>query len=312
MLILITLVAALLLFIILYLLILYLQPENKVVTDRIQNLNRAGHGEDLANYWEEQKLKKSFLERVLRPFGAWLAAEAKKITPKQIYKEAEDLVEKSGGFKGWGVKGFMITCAIMGLVGYALAVLYIWRKHPGGARTILMVLGFTMLGFLSPYVYIKRMIRERQEEIRRAMPDMLDLLCVSVQAGLGFDGALSKVVTKMEGPLVEEFERMLQELRMGVARRVALTRLADRCGIEEMKLFVAALIQSERLGVGMGQVLEVQSENMRNMRRQKAREAANKLPVKILLPTVLFIFPVLFIVVLGPAIVRIMNFMSRM
>lgn len=311
MLLLIALVASLLLFIILYLVIMAIQPKNKAVTSRIQNLNRAGHGEDLTEYWKEQKLSKSFKERVFKPLGHWLSEEAKKITPKQIYAEAEVLVDQSGGFNGWGVKGFFTCCAVMGILAYFMAVFYIWRKHPSGLKTILTVIGFTMCGFLSPFIYIKSAIEERRKQIRLAMPDMMDLLCVSVQAGLGFDGALSKVVAKMKGPLVEEFERMLQELRMGVTRRVALTRLADRCGIEEMKLFVAALIQSERLGVGMGQVLEVQSENMRNMRRQKAKEAANKLPVKILLPTVVFIFPVLFVVVLGPAIVRIIEFVAK-
>ena len=111
-----------------------------------------------------------------------------------------------------------------------------------------------------------------------------------MQAGLGFDGALGKVTAKMKGPLIEEFERLLQELRMGVTRRNALVRLAKRCGIEEMKLFTAALIQAEKLGVGMAQVLEIQSENMREMRRQRAKEQAAKLPVKILFPTVIFIF----------------------
>lgn len=312
MLLLIVIVASLLVFVVLCILIQAMQPKNIEVVSRIQTLHRAGHGENLKEYWQEQKLKKSFAERVFMPIGHWLAEEAKKITPKQIYNEALILIEQSGGFHGWGIKGFFLCCAIMGIVAYGVAVLYIWRKHPGGLRTILIVIGFTMVGFLSPYIHIKGVIQERREKIRLAMPDMLDLLCVSVQAGLGFDGALSKVVAKMHGPLVEEFERMLQELRMGVTRRVALTRLAERCGIEEMKLFVAALIQSERLGVGLGQVLEVQSENMRNIRRQKAKEAANKLPVKIMGPTVLFIFPVLFIVVLGPAIVRIMEFMSKM
>ena len=162
-----------------------------------------------------------------------------------------------------------------------------------------------------PFFVLRQMVEERREAIRQSMPDVLDLLCVSVQAGLGFDGAMGKVTAKMKGPLIEEFERLLQELRMGITRRNALNRLAKRCGIEEMKLFTAALIQAEKLGVGTAQVLEIQSENMREMRRQRAKETAAKLPVNIIFPTTVFIFPALFIVVLGPAIVTIMKTFSK-
>ena len=164
-----------------------------------------------------------------------------------------------------------------------------------------------MFGFAFPIIFLKSMIAERKEEIRREMPDVLDLLCVSVQAGMGFDGAMGKVTAKMHGPLIEECDRLLQELRMGVTRRNALLRLSERCGTEEMQLFTAALIQAEKLGVGLAQVLEVQSENMRELRRQNARAMAAKLPTKILFPTLIFIFPVIFVVALGPPAVTIIN-----
>ena len=143
--------------------------------------------------------------------------------------------------------------------------------------------------------------------MERALPDVLDLLTVSVEAGLGFDGALHKVSEKMKGALVEECSRLLNEMRVGVPRRNALVAMADRCNLPDISIFTTSLIQADQLGVSISNVLRVQSAAMREKRKQRAQEAAMKAPVKMLLPLVLFIFPTIFVILLGPAILQIID-----
>lgn len=265
-------------------------------TDRTQN----------APYWQEQ-MDKSLSERLLKPVLDKIVDKLVQLTPPRIYRSAEEHVEASGGFYGKGLHGFMFFMAVSVLLFAAFCCWYLLTHKLPVLNAVVLGIASIAAGVGFPFFCIRRVIDKRRELIRRAMPDVLDLLCVSVQAGLGFDGALGKVTAKMKGPLIDECERLLQELRMGVTRRSALLRLAKRCGIQEMKLFTAALIQADKLGVGMAQVLEIQSENMREMRRQRAKEEAAKLPVKILFPMVIFIFPVMFVVVLGPALVTIVR-----
>jgi len=283
--------------------------DDKVVQDRLKGL--AEENENVIDQYWQEKLEKPLSERLFRPLLDKLVTTVKSCTPAAVYKNLEKDVVAAGNFQGRGIEGFILY--ILGLVlGLTfLVLLYIYTRPAdrpvGTAKAVIYIIGAIAFGFGFPIVVLKSMIEERQEEIRRAMPDVLDLLCVSVQAGMGFDGALAKVTDKMKGPLVDECDRLLQELRMGVTRRNALLRLSERCGIKEMQLFTAALIQAEKLGVGLAQVLEVQSENMREMRRQRAREKAAKMATKILFPLLVFIFPVIFVVALGPPLVTVFN-----
>ena len=174
-----------------------------------------------------------------------------------------------------------------------------------------MGLGLTGLlvvaGFLLPNSMVARRIRERQKEVLNSMPDALDLLTICVEAGLGFDAAMSKVIEKWDNALSVAFSRVLQEVQLGKLRREALRDMSDRLGVPEMESFVAAVIQSEQLGVSMARVLRVQSDAMRVKRRQRAEENAQKAPVKMLLPMAFLIFPTIVIVLLGPAILNIMR-----
>lgn len=307
----IALLATLVIFILLYVLVTTKSSSVIMVKNRLQVMGRGSDEKKLADmYWHEQ-MNRSLYERLVKPAIYGFVNKIAKIAPSTLRKEAEELVEYSGGFYGLGFNGFVLAVCFSIVFFVFLAI---WRVRAVGSTTFgiifMLALGFAA-GVYAPFLWLRHVVGVRREAIRRAMPDVLDLLCVSVQAGLGFDGALGKVAAKMKGPLIEEFERLLQELRMGVTRRNALTRLADRCGIEEMRLFTAALIQAEKLGVGMAQVLEIQAENMREIRRQRAKEMAAKLPVKILFPTIIFIFPVLFVVVLGPAIVSLVDTMAK-
>ncbi len=171
-----------------------------------------------------------------------------------------------------------------------------------GARALLLGLAGAALGFILPDMYLGQRTRRRKDDIRVQMPDILDLLCVSVEAGLGFDAALGKVTEKMEGPLVEEVSIMMQEMRIGESRAQALKSFADRLELPETTSFARSIIQADQLGISLGRILRVQAEDMRNRRQMAAEEKAMKAPVKMLFPTVLFIFPAMFIVVLGPAV----------
>jgi tight adherence protein C len=171
-------------------------------------------------------------------------------------------------------------------------------------RIILFALPIA-LGFFGPDAWLQRKIDDRRQNMLRALPDVLDLLVISVEAGLGFDSALSRVVATVPGPLSEEFFRMLQETRVGVSRRDAMRHLMDRTDLDELRSFILAMIQAEAFGVTIARVLRVQADEMRVKRRQRAQEKAFAAPVKLVFPLVFCIFPALFIVLLGPAAISI-------
>ena len=307
---LISLLAAVIVFLILYAVFLMKSTKRREVHNRLQNIGRLSSASNTDMYWRKQ-MNRSFKDRIIQPVVDKVVANLAAVAPSGLRNRVEELVDASGGFYGHGMTGFVLFCFVSTAFYFLFAVWYCYDRDMSLFSKLIRIVLFTGVGVYFPFFWLKRLIRQRQKAILQSMPDVLDLLCVSVQAGLGFDGALGKVTAKLKGPLIDEFERLLQELRMGVTRRQALTRLARRCGIQEMQLFTAAIIQADKLGVGMAQTLEIQSGNMREARRQRAKEEAAKLPVKILFPTMIFIFPVMFVVVLGPAIVSLINSMGK-
>lgn len=310
MILLISLLAAVIVFLILYAVFLMKSTKRREVHNRLQNIGRLSSASNTDVYWRKQ-MNRSFNDRIIQPVVDKVAENLAVVAPSGLRSRVEELVDASGGFYGRGMTGFVLFCFASTALYFLFAVWYCYDRDMSLFSKLMRIVLFTGVGVYFPFFWLKRLIRQRQKAILQSMPDVLDLLCVSVQAGLGFDGALGKVTAKLKGPLIDEFERLLQELRMGVTRRQALTRLARRCGIQEMQLFTAAIIQADKLGVGMAQTLEIQSGNMREARRQRAKEEAAKLPVKILFPTMIFIFPVMFVVVLGPAIVSLINSMGK-
>ena len=194
----------------------------------------------------------------------------------------------------------------------SVRILFFLLFVPGGFMALPVVLQFVMIpiglmfGYTLPEFWLGGRVRKRQHEILLMIPDALDLLTISVRAGLGFDGALGKVVEKLKGPLTEEFRRALAEIRVGKARRDALRDIVARTEVPALTNFIGAIIQAEQLGVSISKVLQVQSEQLRIERRQRAEAMAAKAPIKMLFPLVGCIFPSLFIVILGPAIILIM------
>lgn len=186
----------------------------------------------------------------------------------------------------------LTICALTLVAGFLLPI------------SFLNVVILAAAAWLAPELYLHEKIKNRQLAITLAIPDVLDLLTVSVEAGLGFDAAVAKVIEKVEGPLADEFRRMLYEMRIGRSRREALRDLSERTGVPYLQNFASAVIQADQLGVSISKVLRIQSQEIRRQRRQKAEEEAMKAPIKMLLPLVALVFPSLFIVLLGPAVLQ--------
>jgi tight adherence protein C len=255
---------------------------------------------------EEAELEQPFFERAVRPLVARLSRLSQRGGGLGMVERAEARLHQAGypgGLRGadWmGVK-------VLGSIVFAIIFTILFLALMGFPVGILFGIGGLAVGFLAPEFWLGRKIRARQMDMILQLPDALDLLTISVEAGLGFDAALAKVVEKMEGPLVNEFRQALAEIRMGRLRRDALRDVASRADAQPVTNFIGAIVQAEQLGVPIAKVLQIQSQQLRIERRQRAEEAAAKAPVKMLFPMVGCIFPTIFIVILGPAIVTVVR-----
>jgi tight adherence protein C len=246
-----------------------------------------------------------FRERVLMPASSRLAAIPLKLNPRTNIEAigarllAAGLAQRITPASFLAVKGgSMVGAALLGLVVAAIVSF-------ASAIILLPVLG--MVGFIAPDFILSSRIRRRRDLVLGALPDALDLLAVSVEAGLGFDGAVTKLTEHMEGPLVDEFGLLLSEIRMGESRQAALKNMAARADAPELSAFVRAVVQADQLGISLGRILRVQAADTRLRRQAIAEEKAMKAPIKMLFPTVIFIFPAMFVVLLGPALMNIVK-----
>jgi tight adherence protein C len=260
----------------------------------------------------EDELSKPLYQRLIVPLWERISSALGRMTPKATYAMFEQKLALAGGFRGMGTDAFLMFWAIIAIViilGFAIIGGKVFHLQP------VQILSAGLLGFalalILPIVVLNQRIAARKAAMQKSLPSILDLIYVSVQAGMSFDSSLAKVAEKMKGPLVEEFTRALQEMRVGVLRRVALKNLADRCQIQDISLFTAALVQADQLGVSIANVLKVQADNVRKRRQLTIREMALKAPVKMLLPLVFLIFPTLFIVLLGPAFITLTRNLFR-
>lgn len=212
------------------------------------------------------------------------------------------LAGKQGIWKVRPVVGlWFLSMAFWGI----LAFYYTTKTPTSTVQGLCTIWGGLLFGALLPFGIFNHIIRKRQDLIVRQLPDVLDLLSISVQAGLSLDGAIRKVVERMEGPLIDEFRRMLRDTRMGMSRSRSMKLMAQRCEVQDVSLFVMSVVQSERLGASMSDTLQIQADNMRNLRRQRARTKAMKAPVKMIFPLVFCIFPSIFVVVLLPSLLSL-------
>jgi tight adherence protein C len=259
---------------------------------------------------EELELQAPFLERTLRPVVAGLSGRMTKMASSSFRERTEKRLALAGNPGNFRVADWLGIKAVAAIVGGAL-FLFLFGvvgvlDLPAILRIVMGAVGL-LFGYTIPEFWLGGRVRKRQHAILLQIPDTLDLLTISVRAGLGFDAALGKVVEKMEGPLVDEFRRALAEVRVGKARRDALRDIVPRTEVVPLTNFIGAIIQAEQLGVSISKVLQVQSEQLRIERRQRAEEQAAKAPIKMLFPLVGCIFPSLFVVILGPALILIMQ-----
>jgi tight adherence protein C len=255
---------------------------------------------------EELELQQPFLERTLRPLAERMSGAVARVTSQSFTEQTEKRLALAGYPGNLRVGDWLGIKAIGAVVGGLLFfLLFVILKVLGFPPLIgLLMSGVGLLfGYTIPEFWLGSKVRKRQHDILLQIPDALDLLTISVRAGLGFDGALGKVVEKLKGPLTEEFRRALAEIRVGKARRDALRDIIPRTEVPALTNFIGAIIQAEQLGVSISKVLQVQSEQLRIERRQRAEEMAAKAPIKMLFPLV----PSLFIVILGPALILIIQ-----
>jgi tight adherence protein C len=258
---------------------------------------------------EELELQAPLLDRTLRPLAQRLSARSSKMASTSFTQQTEKRLALAGNPGELRTADWMGVKSIGAIVGAVLFVLLF--VFPGPVKALAFPLNLLLpllggyLGYSIPEFWLGGRIKKRQKAVLLQIPDALDLLTISVRAGLGFDGALGKVVEKLKGPLTEEFRRALAEIRVGKPRRDALRDIIPRTEVPALTNFIGAIIQAEQLGVSISKVLQVQSEQLRIERRQRAEEMAAKAPIKMLFPLVGCIFPALFIVILGPAIILI-------
>src|SRR5574339_635598 len=257
---------------------------------------------------EEIELSQPFSERVIIPVVRRIGEISARFTPQKAIQDTARRLELAGNPWPIDAATFLAIRFILAVVlaGFLTAVILI-SPPSNPSDNFMYIGGATFAGFFLPHLMLTSRITRRQKEIRKAMPDALDLLTICVEAGLGFDAAMSKVSEKWENELSLAFARSIREIQLGKVRRDALRDMADRLGIPEMTSFVAAIIQSEQLGVSMAKVLRIQSDQIRVKRRQFAEEQAHKAPIKMIIPMALLIFPSILIIILTPAILQFMG-----
>ena len=257
---------------------------------------------------EEIELSQPFTQRVLIPLVNRLGEFSARFTPQRAIQSTARKMELAGNPWPIDAATFLAIRFILGVLLGGLAITVFLGSSTWSTTDKAMLIGGAALGgFYLPQIMLSTRVTRRQKEIRNAMPDALDLLTICVEAGLGFDAAMSKVAEKWQTELSLAFARVIREVQLGKVRRDALKDMADRLGIAEMTSFVAAIIQSEQLGVSMAKVLRIQADQMRLKRRQRAEEEAHKAPIKMLIPMALLIFPSIMIIILTPAAIQIMS-----
>lgn len=279
--------------------------DEQTLLARLDEFSKRGEEIDL----EKIELSQPITQRIVYPVARKLGELAVRFTPQNALMSIHKRLELAGSPANIDPTIMLASQFIVGgLFGGMLLLVFTAGNvdWPAGQKA-LIIIAFTLLGFFFPQLWLTSKIQKRQKSVRRAMPDALDLLTICVEAGLGFDAAMNKVSEKWESDLSMALARVIQEIQLGKLRREALRDMADRIGLPEMTSFVAAVIQSEQLGVSMAKVLRIQSDQMRIKRRQLAEEEAHKAPIKMLIPMGLLIFPSLMIVLLTPAALRLMH-----
>ncbi len=277
--------------------------ETQSIEDRLNELAALGEPVTL----EQLELSQPFSERVIVPMIERLSEMSQRFTPDQVMEESRHQLELAGmahQVSAVQFSGYRLAAAL-GLGAVAI-VLVLSMALPAWQKFGAVVFGL-IFGYYLPNIWLGSKISQRQGEVIKALPDALDLLTICVEAGLGFDAAMSKVAEKWDNELSLAFKRTVQEMQLGKTRREALRDMAMSMDVSDVTTFVAAIVQADQLGVSMAKVMRIQSDTMRMKRRQRAEEKANQAPVKMMIPLVFLVFPPLFIVLMGPAVIKFKN-----
>lgn len=261
----------------------------------------------ISNDKNSSLIEGTLYERLFQPMFSGLNGFIGKVTPKQYVTQLDKSLREAGNPMNLSANS-CISMQIGAIIIEIIGVISIWIAFAVPVSKIMLILAALIgLTYIFPGLYLKKLIQERQHEIEKSLPDVIDLLTVSIEAGLSFDGAMAKLAEKMSGVLVSEFSIVLKEMKMGISKRDALKSMIERVPLANLITFVGAIIQADQLGVSIGNVLRIQSNLMRQKRRQRASELAMKAPIKILFPMLFFIMPTVFIVLLGPVIIKLIQ-----
>ncbi len=258
----------------------------------------------------EVETRRSVNDRVFGPLTAKVAAVTLRLLPRTDQNVVANRLVAAGLARSMSPQMYLAIKGGLVMISIAFGFVVMVSGALSPAIGILVALGGAAIGYIAPDFYINSRTRGRQEQMQMELPNVLDLLCVSVEAGLGFDAAVSKLSERMVGPLVDEFGLVLHEMRIGESRSAALKSLSDRVDVPEVSQFARAIIQADQLGIALSRILRVQSHDMRVRRQLAAEEKAMKAPVKMLFPTVIFVFPAMFVVALGPAALNLLQTFS--
>jgi tight adherence protein C len=258
-----------------------------------------------------RELARPARERLLKPFYGGALAVARRFTPAGARDGIKRKLIMAGSPFGWDADRVLVAKVACLCGGVVLGLLFLTLFSFAWPLRVLGFLAIGLLGYWLPNVVLTNAVQRRQNEIRSALADSIDLLTICVEAGLGFDAALAHVSKNTSGPLADEFYRTLQEVQLGRSRNEAMRNLADRSNVPELRAFVLAMVQADIFGVSVANVLRIQAKDMRVKRRQLAEERAMKVPIKVLFPVLFCIFPALFVVILGPAVMRIADVFTK-
>lgn len=279
--------------------------------DKIRVEKRIGQLKELSALNEEKEEASSFSDRMIKPFYQNLSETLLKITPKHKLDVLNKRLDRAGLLKDSTAGRWLLNKFVIVLLSFLITGVLSFIVSANIFKAILLAL---LVMLVTNYFFsfsLSRRIEIRKRKILKALPYTLDLITVSVEAGLSFDGAMARVISNIEGEICDEFAKSLKETRMGIERKTALKNMSDRCDVKELSMFITSLIQADELGVSLSRILRIESANLREHRKQAAREKAMKAPVKMLFPLVFFIFPSIFIIIIGPAVIKMIAIFTK-
>ncbi|MGM0366844.1 MAG: type II secretion system F family protein [Actinomycetota bacterium] len=260
---------------------------------------------------QQERKQTSFIERMVIPLFGRIAGLVKRLSPANMAESTKHKLELAGIFEKVSVDMYL-AIKLLFPIGFFFLALIILLFFSVSGLVVIMLLALIPISYFFPDLYVRSKAGARQEEIKKALPNALDLLTISVEAGMGFDGALARVANNIKGSLGDELNKMLHEIQLGFSRKDAFRNLNRRTEVADLNTFIISMIQAETFGISVGKVLRVQASEMRTRRRQRAEEAGIKAPVKLVFPLIFCLFPALMTVIIGPAVIRVIGVLAQM